>query len=154
MISNANFQFFALFILLVILANNHKTLANRIYRRNDNANFQFFALFILLVILANNHKTLANRIYRRNDYVPHPLLYVDGQPRFQLDRYNFSDESMDNEQTAPDLWSVIFHPKYIPAIPGPSVRRGVSSSMPFNKRKIPLELQKALYAHGIVGRRR
>ncbi|CAF3084807.1 unnamed protein product [Rotaria socialis] len=120
----------------------------------SNANFQFFALFILLVILANNHKTLANRIYRRNDYVPHSLLYVDGQPRFQLDRYNFSDESMDNEQTAPDLWSVIFHPKYIPAIPGPSVRRGVSSSMPFNKRKIPLELQKALYAHGIVGRRR
>jgi hypothetical protein len=31
---------------------------------------------------------------------------------------------------------------------------GQIRSIPFKKRAIPIELQKALYAHGIVGRRR
>ncbi|CAF2146197.1 unnamed protein product [Rotaria magnacalcarata] len=144
------------FIIIIIFFSFNRYISLHLsqFLMISNANFQFFALFILLVILANNHKTLANTIYRRNGYAPHPLLYVDDQSRFQLDRDNLSHEFMDNEQPASNLWSVIFHPNHIPAMPGTSVRRGVSSSMSFNKRKIPLELQKALYAHGIVGRRR
>lgn len=120
----------------------------------SNANLQIFSLFILFVMLANNHHILAYGVNRESNPLPQSLLLNNGLPKAYYDRDAVSHETLDDDIPSSDLWSVIFRPSNIPAIPGISFRRGVTQLNGFKKRKIPLELQKALYAHGIVGRRR
>ena len=65
-----------------------------------------------------------------------------------------------SELAARTPWSQLFHnyydrPRYY-ALPksGFALRRHDVRYIPQGKRSIPIELQKALFAHGIVGRRR
>ena len=51
-------------------------------------------------------------------------------------------------------WSRWFASEPPLATPELRLRNGVIHIVPYKKRTIPLELQRALYAHGIVGRRR
>lgn len=63
-------------------------------------------------------------------------------------------------------WSQLFYQRYQPSVVLPyypaSLKSGLAlrrsnlryGSFPYPKRSIPIELQKALFAHGIVGRRR
>ncbi|CAF1125032.1 unnamed protein product [Rotaria sordida] len=120
----------------------------------SNISLHIFTLFILFLIFANNYKILANNIYRRNDYVSPSLIFDNDQPKILFEPDNLFYESIDDEIPSSDYWSIIFRPNYIPPVPNTGSRRSINPSMPFKKRKIPLELQKALYAHGIVGRRR
>jgi hypothetical protein len=51
--------------------------------------------------------------------------------------------------------SRVLRSRYISTLPNSyDLRHGIIRFVPYKKRTIPLELQKALYAHGIVGRRR
>jgi hypothetical protein len=60
-----------------------------------------------------------------------------------------------DDLTSSNIWSETNHQQnYIRSMPNYDLRRGVIRLIPYKKRTIPLELQKALYAHGIVGRRR
>jgi hypothetical protein len=70
---------------------------------------------------------------------------------------NDDDQSniFSDDLTSSNIWSETNHQQnYIPSMPNYDLRRGVIRLIPYKKRTIPLELQKALYAHGIVGRRR
>jgi hypothetical protein len=104
---------------------------------------------ILLLIVSNNHRISANNIYDS----PQSLTADDDQSKYLFERNNFYD-SIDNEIPSSDLWSRIFRRNYMTKIPNYDLRHGVIRFVPYKKRTIPLELQKALYAHGIVGRRR
>ena len=79
--------------------------------------------------------------------------------------YYFKRSIPDSKQWARrDLWSRLFRPDHrlttyspeSPAASGSGYLTSVSRVrlIPYDKRGIPIELQKALYAHGIVGRRR
>lgn len=105
-------------------------------------------LFTLLIIFTHNYKISANTIYRTDDYLPRPYLIDDDQTN------SLSSESINDDISSSNNWSGAYRPSYIPAMPKLDVRRGVIRFYPYKKRTIPLELQKALYAHGIVGRRR
>lgn len=120
----------------------------------SNVNLQFFALFSLLIILANNHKILANTLYQKTNYLPESLLYENDQSKVIFEPENSSQESSDGEISPTELWSLILHRNHFFQPSDINLKRGLTQSIPFKKRKIPLELQKALYAHGIVGRRR
>ncbi|CAF2413689.1 unnamed protein product [Rotaria sp. Silwood2] len=120
----------------------------------SNGNLHVFILFISFIIFANNHKISANNIYRRNDYVPQSFVFDNDKPKILFKRDNLYYESMDDKIPSSALWSIIYRPDYISPKSNFGLRRSINPSMPFKKRKIPLELQKALYAHGIVGRRR
>ena len=84
-----------------------------------------------------------------------------------------SDTSFDLENSIPDpielirrgVWSRLFrsentqpkinsHSHHSPTLSNYDLLAGRFHYVPFDKRTIPIELQKALYAHGIVGRRR
>jgi hypothetical protein len=70
------------------------------------------------------------------------------------ERDNLSSEPINDELTSSNLWPRNYHSSYIPTRSTFDLRRGIVHFYPYKKRTIPLELQKALYAHGIVGRRR
>ena len=105
----------------------------------------------MLLILGNNHKISANSIHRKYDYLPQSLTFDDDRSNILLRRDVLS---FDDEITSPDLWARIIRPRYISTAPNFNLRQGIIGIIPYKKRTIPLELQKALYAHGIVGRRR
>ena len=101
-------------------------------------------LVIILLILQQSIPSYAGRINRIDDYSP-SLSFVEGQPSFH--------------QRRSSLWSKLFRPnqRKMPSTHSQHelhIRNAVIHLIPQKKRTIPLELQKALYAHGIVGRRR
>ena len=120
----------------------------------SNVNRPSFLLFVSLLILANSCCISANSTYRQNDYPAASFVIDDASSKKMAERDNSVYESISDEGPSSDHWSVIFRPSYISAVPHIGLRSGANYFIPFNKRKIPLQLQKALYAHGIVGRRR
>lgn len=94
------------------------------------------------------------------------------QDGISIDNYN--DELFDVKNIQPDdieltrrgVWSRLFRneinlPQKInsnmhkpPLVYDFNLKNGRISVLPYDKRTIPIELRKALYAHGIVGRRR
>ncbi len=64
-------------------------------------------------------------------------------------------DHLSDDISSSNIWPEINEQQnYIPSVPNFDLRRGIIRIIPYKKRTIPLELQKALYAHGIVGRRR
>ena len=101
----------------------------------SNVNFYYF-LFLLLLI---NYGTVsAYNINRKS------MVLNDDQPNIFSDDLTASNGWPEPNQS----------PNYISAVPSYELRQGIIRLIPYKKRTIPLELQKALYAHGIVGRRR
>ena len=99
--------------------------------------FHLFTLLIISFILANHANVWAFSL-------PHKASMLNDE-QFDLS----SDEG-----ASTDLGQGTYHSNYMQAIPNFHLRQGLVRFIPYKKRTIPLELQKALYAHGIVGRRR
>lgn len=105
-------------------------------------------LALVLIMFTQNSKTLANSIYRQYNYLPQSYIYDDDQNN------NLSSELINNGLSSSNNWPRTYRSSYTPPVQHFDFRRGVIRFYPYKKRTIPLELQKALYAHGIVGRRR
>ena len=106
----------------------------------------------------------------KSDYQPHSSLYNDlsYEDNDESELFNPNDLYLsDNEElTSRNPWSHLFHrysqqsvnsPRfYSPSLPTFRLRNGAIRFIPYpaQKRAIPIEFQKALFAHGIVGRRR
>jgi hypothetical protein len=121
----------------------------------SNVNLHIFTLFILLIIFANNAKISANSIHHRNDYLSQSLIpNDDDQSSILFERDHLFSEPINDEISSPIFWPRTHRSIHSPTIPNFDFRSGVIRFIPYKKRTIPLELQKALYAHGIVGRRR
>jgi len=127
------------------IQQEHQSLFMSQFTLISTINLHIFTLFVVLIILANNPKISANSIYRKYDYLPQPLIFDDDQSNIL---------SPDHEIPSSNSWTEILRPRNTPTIPNYNLRHGVIHFIPYKKRTIPLELQKALYAHGIVGRRR
>jgi hypothetical protein len=102
------------------------------------------------------------------------VLAIGIQDRTSIDdNYNIDElfdmksiQSEDIELARRGVWSRLFRneissPHKINNFPHPppsaynyALKSGQVALLPYDKRTIPLELRKALYAHGIVGRRR
>jgi hypothetical protein len=106
------------------------------------------------MIFANNAKISANIIQNKNDYSPQSLVFDYDQLNSLSERDNLSSERINDEIQSSNLWPRIHRQSDTSAMPNFDFRRGIVRFYPYKKRTIPLELQKALYAHGIVGRRR
>jgi hypothetical protein len=102
----------------------------------------------------NNNCALANNVYDNNDGE-----LIDAS----LDLENSVPEHLDLARRG--VWSRLFPNENVqprvnsrshqsPTSVGYALSNGRFHYVPFGKRTIPIELQKALYAHGIVGRRR
>lgn len=101
--------------------------------------FYFFTFVILLLTFINHGSISAYTIHHGKG----------------LDSSNYlTDRSFDaDDMIEPsDVYPRKYHSNYLAAIPSFDLRNGVVHLIPYKKRTIPLELQKALYAHGIVGR--
>lgn len=116
-------------------------------------------LFLLLILIVGCHPMLANTNHRKNDFSSS----IIGEPQVSMESDRLSPADSDSEiidqQISSNILSKMFHPKmsqyaFDPAVSNFNLRRALISFIPYKKRTIPLELQKALYAHGIVGRRR
>ena len=140
---------------------------------SSTSSYHLFTLFIILLVLINHHQTSANSFNNRPAYQSQSPSYKDysyddigenESPVF-IDPDNFY--ASDNEEIrSQNPWSKLFHRNsqrsiYTPAYytsssPGFNLRSGTIRyiSYPAEKRAIPIEFQKALFAHGIVGRRR
>lgn len=114
--------------------------------------FYFFTFVILLLTFINQGSISAFTIHRGK------ALQSTNQrtdPSFNID--GLADVGND-DQDDDVMGSLNVYPRkhsssnYIAAIPSFELRHGVVHLIPYKKRTIPLELQKALYAHGIVGR--
>jgi hypothetical protein len=117
----------------------------------------------------NNQQILANRLSSKYDYQQNPSIYKDLSSE---DIDNSESPTLigsnnlytpDNDETiSRDLWSRLSHRHNERSIftprfkSGYGLRSGQIRYIPYpaQKRAIPIELQKALFAHGIVGRRR
>jgi len=108
-----------------------------------NVNLYIFTLFILLIIFVNNEQISANSIRRNNDYLSQSLIFDDDQSD------SLSDEPINEKIISSNFWPRTYRSSYTPPISSTVLR-----FVPYKKRTIPLQLQRALYAHGIVGRRR
>ena len=130
------------------------------------SHFQWFAVIFVFIVCLNQHGLTASAIDDRTSM---------DQANADLTSSSWnSDESFylkrfipDSKQwTRRDLWSRFFRADNRPVTyshqspAGPAAGSNHLTSVgririiPFDKRGIPIELQKALYAHGIVGRRR
>jgi len=122
-------------------------------------------VFFLLIICINNGHVSANGIYDQTSF---------NNNNNDLTYSINLDESMYLENSIPEnvelvrrgVWSRLFrtetnspskiisHSHNLPTESSYAITNGRIHLIPHDKRTIPLELQKALYAHGIVGRRR
>ncbi|CAF0863907.1 unnamed protein product [Adineta ricciae] len=110
------------------------------------------ALFIL-IICTNTHGVFANDGHNEESW-----MNDDQEKVYVLKR----DIPNDVRLTRRGVWSRLFRQEYNPTrgnnhvyySPTASVHLGAIHVIPFDKRTIPIELQKALFAHGIIGRRR
>ena len=99
-------------------------------------------LVIVLIIFEQSFPVSANRI---DDYDSSLSVFQDSQGNIY--------------QRRSSLWSKLFRSNDQEISSNNHkhelhIRNAVVRLIPYKKRTIPLELQKALYAHGIVGRRR
>jgi hypothetical protein len=120
---------------------------------------------MILLIFINNHKISGNNHfnYQRYPSIYDDLSYDDNESPI-VTNPNSLYESDSNEVVSSNPWSRLFHRQYeqsaytptyySPSKSGFALRSGEIRYVPYHKRTIPIELQKALYAHGIVGRRR
>ncbi|CAF0727997.1 unnamed protein product [Rotaria sordida] len=140
---------------------------------HSTSNYHLLTLFIVLLISINNNQISAYSISSEFDYDHHDPIYND------LSYENIRKNELPiltnpNNLYVPDSdeiisrnpWSELFHRYYARSILTPTYnsfaqpdfisRRDVNQFVPYSieKRLIPIELQKALFAHGIVGRRR
>jgi hypothetical protein len=123
-------------------------------------------LLIVLLVFINNHQISANSLSNKFDYQPISPIYND----LSYEDNDDSDSNIlyipDNEEiTSRNPWSHLFHRYSDRSVGSPTyysrpqsgfnLRRGEIHYIPypFQKRAIPIEFQKALFAHGIVGRR-
>jgi len=123
----------------------------------------FIAFFVLIICINNNHVS-ANNIYGKSslnknyDKLKYPI---------NIDESVYLESSLpeDHELSRRGIWSRLFrnensptrmynHRYYSPTASDHGYSNNPIHIIPFYKRTIPVELQKALYAHGIVGRRR
>ena len=127
------------------------------------SHLHLLTLFLLLLVLANQHQASANSVHRHRAYLPasanfdesraniyaepESLAYGENSPEFD----RFAVSSQRRSEPLPRKSSRTTHLSNMPVF---NLRHGVLHILPYKKRTIPLELQKALYAHGIVGRRR
>ncbi|CAF1046121.1 unnamed protein product [Rotaria sp. Silwood1] len=119
-------------------------------------------IFFILVLCINKNRASINGI---ND--PISFYNNDDESGFPINR----DKSFDLKEFIPEdiessqhnAWSRLFHSetsqpritnrsRYPSRLHSHSSPNGRMYIIPFDKRTIPIELQKALYAHGIVGR--
>jgi len=134
------------------------------------SNYHIFNLLIALLIFVNNHQTFANSLGSHSNYQDFSPIYNDlsyedigdSEPSILINPGSFYVP--DNEViTSRNPWSQLFHhysdrsifpsKYYSPSQSGFALRNGVIP-YPTEKRAIPIGFQKALFAHGIVGRRR
>ncbi len=140
---------------------------------SSSSNYNLLTFFILLLVLINNHQIFGNSLTSRSDYQYHNPIYNDlsyedmddSESPLLVDADNFYRPDND-EIRSPNAWSQLFHRysdrstypsrHYSPAQSAFALRRGEIRYIPYpaQKRAIPIEFQKALFAHGIVGRRR
>ncbi len=113
---------------------------------NSHVNLHIFLLLILLIIFGNHAKVSARGIDRR------PLILDDDQPSILPGGDYLPYKSLLDETLAENRWPRTYGSAYLLATPDLNSRRGILRLVPYKKRTIPLDLQKALYAHGIVGR--
>ena len=133
----------------------------------SSSNYYLFTLFVLLLAI-NNHQITANSLSNRLDYQPYAsifndLSYDDSELPISVTSSNFYELEND-EITSQNPWSQLLHrhnersiytPTYfLPSQNGFALRNGEIRYISYPKRAVPIELQKALFAHGIVGRRR
>ena len=137
------------------------------------SNYHFLTLLIVLLVLINHHQTSANSF-------SNSPVYRSQSPSYKDYSYDDIDESESpvfinpndlyasdsEEMRSRNPWSQLFHRHsqrsiykptyYASSSPGFNLRSGTIRyiSYPAEKRAIPIEFQKALFAHGIVGRRR
>jgi len=133
----------------------------------SSSKYYLFTLFVLLLAI-NNHQITANSLSNRLDYQPYSSIFNDfssddSELPFLVSPSNLY-ELEDDEITSQKPWSQLFHryyersiltpTYYSPSQTGFALRNGEIRYIPYPKRAVPIELQKALFAHGIVGRRR
>ncbi|CAF1228664.1 unnamed protein product [Adineta steineri] len=120
-----------------------------------NINLHIFTLLLLLLIFVAKQQISANSIYRGNPYESQSSLFDDDQLNLEPSSDNLFYEPIDNAKSLTIRRLRTYRSNFVQTMPHISVRNGVVRLIPYKKRTtIPLELQKALYAHGIVGRRR
>ncbi len=120
-----------------------------------NVNLFLFTVLLLLIIFTNNAKISAHSIHHKNHYLPESMIFNDDdQTNLLAERNNLSSELINGKISSLNFWPRTHRANFAPTIPSFDLRRGIVRFYPYKKRTIPLELQKALYAHGIVGRRR
>jgi hypothetical protein len=146
---NPNFRFSRLFILQ--------------FNLNASFHLHFLTLFLVLIAFASHYPISANTIHRNDDYLSSRPFTTDNQATVYVKPDSDSDidsyPAIDSEPIVSNIWSPLYRQKssgtsYMPAMPHFQLRSGIIRLVSDKKRTIPLELQKALYAHGIVGRRR
>ncbi|CAF0735701.1 unnamed protein product [Adineta ricciae] len=140
---------------------------------SSNTNYYLFTVFVITFVCLNQHQTSANRLPSKPDYQQNSLAYNDlsyedlGDNEYPMITNTNNIYPIDYEESVySNPWSQFFHQRYQPSmiLPyySPSLKSGLAlrrgrpryASFPYPKRSIPIELQKALFAHGIVGRRR
>ncbi len=139
---------------------------------SSTSNYHFFALFIALLVFINNQQVSANSLSSKS-----------GSQRFSPTYNDLSYENIDDSELSIPInrnslyrpnneeiisrnpWSQLIHrysdrpnfpvTSYSPRRSGFALRNGEILYIPFpdQKRAIPIGFQKALFAHGIVGRR-
>jgi hypothetical protein len=134
------------------------------------SNYHLFTYFVVLLLVINQHQIKANSLSNRPDYQLYPSIYDDfsyDDSESPIVIYPSNLYTPDNDEIiSQNPWSKLFHRSYERSILTPTyysppqsgfaLRNGEISyiTYPAQKRAIPIELQKALFAHGIVGRRR
>ncbi len=137
------------------------------------SNYRLFTLFIVLSIFVNRHQIFGNSLSSGSDYQHLSPIYNDLSYE-DIDDSESPISIKPNSLYVPDSeeiisrkpWSQLFHfnsdrsiltpTYYSPPKTGFALRHGEIRYIPYlaQKRAIPIEFQKALFAHGIVGRRR
>ncbi|UJR26962.1 hypothetical protein I4U23_008269 [Adineta vaga] len=139
----------------------------------SHVNCHLFTLFVVILICLNQHQISANRLSSKSDYEQRSLVYDDtsdedlGNNDYPIMNTRNNAYLTDYEEPSSSKpWSNLFRQYqqksiYTPAYysspkSGFALRRSDLRYIPYlsAKRSIPIELQKALFAHGIVGRRR
>jgi hypothetical protein len=126
---------------------------------------QIFIVFFILSICFNNGHVSGNGIY---DQISFDNNDDDLTQSINLDQsFDLENEIPENvELSRRGVWARLFrsesnspgkmnsHSPDLPTGSGYAFKNGQFHIIPHDKRTIPIELRKALYAHGIVGRRR
>ncbi len=132
---------------------------------SSTSNYHLFTFFLIFLVFVNNHRISANSFNSRSDYQHQTPIYNDlslediDDSELSIPVNPYSSYIPDHEEIISQKpWSQLFHRYSVRSIDTPAyaLRRGEIryTQIPPHKRTIPLEFKKALFAHGIVGRRR